>query len=220
MSNNFVFKEESGHLVYVGDFEGLYQSESDPWGQSASSGSAMDAFYKQSRGAVAHIIGTAFPHTNISILEVGCGLGHSTAYLSGCIENSTLTGMDISSTAILAAQKLHPSLHFVQGDIRQQSVFEAHYDVVLLHQMLWYVLDDLPQVLHHARQALKPQPSSICLISQAFPREQRYGKDVLNGYEGAIQYFKNQSGIHLLHSTYSDQPSLPHIDCHFVLHFQ
>jgi SAM-dependent methyltransferase len=221
MKNEFVFKEVSGDLVYVGDFDGLYKSEADPWGQSASSDAPMDLFYRRSREMVASIIESIVPTKNIKILEVGCGHGHSTRDLAARLPMSTVIGMDISHRAISEARNLYPSFDFLQGDIRALSAENlAGYDVVVLHQMLWYVLNDLPLVLQNSRHLLRPTDSAVCLVTQAFPREQRYGKNVLDGYEGAIKYFKSIPGVHLVHSAYSDLANLPHIDCHFALNFQ
>jgi hypothetical protein len=108
----------------------------------------------------------------------------------------------------------------LQGDVREPLKLNNLYDIVLLHQMLWYVVDDLEKVIHHARQQLTPQPSSIVIISQAFPRAQRFGKEVLNGYEGAVEYFKSQPGFNLIHTRYDDSKALPHIDCHFVIQYK
>jgi 2-polyprenyl-3-methyl-5-hydroxy-6-metoxy-1,4-benzoquinol methylase len=218
MSNQFVFKEESGNLLFIGDFEGLYKKESDPWGQSAATGSSMDSFYRKSRDSIVHIVHNLFDNNKkICILEIGCGLGHSTAYLSEGIQCATFTGIDISETAINEARKLYPNNLFIQGDIRETPKTNSLYDVVLLNQMLWYVLNDLDKVLRHARQHLNHQEASVIIISQAFPRVQRYGKKILNGYEGAVEYFKSQSEFNLIHTRYDDRVDLPHIDCHFIL---
>lgn len=220
MSNEFIFKEESGNLLYIGDFEGLYKKESDPWGQSGLTGSSMDIFYQRSRNSIAQIIHNLFDDKKISILEIGCGLGHSTAYLAERIPNATFTGIDISETAIDGARKLYSNHLFMQGDILEEPKIKNLYDIVLLHQMLWYVVDDLEKVICHARLHLKPRDSSIIIISQAFPRIQRYGKNILNGYEGAVEYFKSQLDFNLIHTSYNDSVNLPHIDCHFVMQFK
>jgi 2-polyprenyl-3-methyl-5-hydroxy-6-metoxy-1,4-benzoquinol methylase len=221
MKSDFVFKEVSGNLVYVGDFEGLYQSEADPWGQSATAGVPMDLFYRHSRERLASIIELVAPTQKLEILEVGCGHGHSTQDLADRLSMANVIGMDVSHTAITEAKRRYPNLDFMHGDIREQSSTNStKYDVVVLHQMLWYVLNDLPLVLQEARSLLRAKDDSVCLVSQAFPREQRYGKNVFDGYEGAVKYFKSIPGVHLVHSAYSDFANLPHIDCHFALKFQ
>lgn len=221
MKNGFVFKEVAGDLVYVGDFEGLYQSEADPWGQSAAVGTPMDLFYRRSREMVASIIESFVPENKLQVLEIGCGHGHSTRDLAARLPLTKVSGMDISYTAIAEAKKLYPSIDFIQGDIRLPNTVKlGEYDVVVLNQMLWYVLIDLQLVLRNTRRLLRTDETSVCLISQAFPREQRYGKNVMDGYEGAIRYFKMAPKVHLIHSSYSDIANLPHIDCHFALRLQ
>ena len=134
--------------------------------------------------------------------------------------SATITGMDISSKAIADAKKLYPDIRFFNCDIRTlgNEILDK-YNVVLLHQMLWYVLDDLELVLENCRNATCLNKPSIFLISQAFPREQRFGRNLFTGYEGAITYFKCLPNVRMVHSVYSDFSSFPHIDCHFALEF-
>lgn len=221
MKNEFVFKESNGALVYVGDFEGLYQNETDPWGQSATADTPMDHYYKHSRQTLATLIQGIAPAGEFKVLEVGCGHGHSTQDLATRLPRAQITGMDISHTAVEGAQKLFPTMAFVQGDIRAaQTQHLKAFDLVVLHQMLWYVLDDIEAVVANTHHLLRDHDAAACIITQAFPREQRFGKAVMDGFEGAVKCFKAMPGVRLSQALYSDWEHLPHMDCHFLVQFR
>lgn len=216
---NFVFREDNGELKLVGDWDNLYTSEEDPWGQSSSSGSLMDPFYVRSRSKIVDIIRHHVqPSSGYKILEIGCGLGFFTQDLKLHFPMSSVVGSDISEAALRKARLLFPDVSFVQGDIRKDRFIECikeSKDVILLNQLLWYVVNELNQVLLNTFSLLS-DPSSVVVISQAFPRQQRYGKDKLDGFEGAVKFFKTVSCLRLIECSYLDDPALPHIDVHFV----
>lgn len=52
--------------------------------------------------------------------------------------------MDVSETAILAAQKFHSGISFSVSDLMQQSTGAVgRFDLVILKDSLWYVLPGL-----------------------------------------------------------------------------
>lgn len=189
--NDFVFKETPRGLEFVGDFEGLYKSELDPWGQSGATRQAegMDRYYDESRhrlyAALAARVGGAFVG-----LEVGCGHGHALAKLARGFYKAHWVGMDISMTAILRARELYPDLLFFRSDITRYTP-SGHYDVVIWNQILWYVLGALDQAVTRSLQCLRP--GGLFVVSQAFLREQRYGRQILDGFDGARNYFAGTS---------------------------
>jgi len=192
-----VFREVADGLEFVGDFDGLYADEADPWGQSGTS-APMAGYYGAARAALADVLkgrkGVA--------LEVGCGLGHALAYLA---ENTALEwhGMDISRRAVALASTLYPQHSFRVGDIRKP-VHAGRFDVVLLNQVLWYVLPQLDAVVENCLGLLKP--GATLVVAQAYLRgEQRFGREIAHGYWGAFDLFSAKYGqrLHCVEGRYN-----------------
>jgi len=213
-SKDFIFKEVDEKLVFIGDFEGYYQDTEDPWDQSATAN--MSDYYLASRERlVSHL--NQLPLA-IKIAEIGCGLGYVTAFLAKSITNSQLEGFDISVTAVQKARQRFPNLKFTQADITAVDFRDNHepqqFDVVILNQVLWYILDSLPQVLLNMKHILRSD--GYLLISNAFAREQRYGAQVIDHFDGAAKYFRQQEHFTLLRASfYNDH--YEHDDGHFLL---
>lgn len=192
---DLVFKEEGGELKFVGDFERLYQTVRDPWGQSGAPSPMQDYYYQSRR----RLVGTLQPyvsHTpNFRGLEVGCGHGHVVDLLcnSTCSVTKCWEGLDASPTAVARAKELYPGLQFTVGDITQtqftfynQEILGA-YDCVLLGQVWWYLLHLLHLSLSNCRELLKP--GGLLVISQAFLEYQRYGVSKAHGFSGTLEVF-------------------------------
>ena len=97
---DYVFKEVDGNLEFVGDFNGLYKNDSDPWDQSATTDQEITYYYKSSRKRLIEQLNVISP---TSILEIGCGLGYTTKTLQDAFPKIDVTGMDISDVAIKKA---------------------------------------------------------------------------------------------------------------------
>ncbi len=185
--SDFVFRElPSGNLEFIGDFEGLYQNVSDPWEQSADKGE-MASYYNQSRK---RLLNNIHPKKNQKILEIGCGLGFVTKLLSDRYPFAIFHGLDISKTAIDKADKLFPDINFFVADICSKSFNTPEkYDVVILSQLLWYVLEKFPIVLSNCNNIMKN--NSNLIITQAFLKKpQKYAKDIIDGFYSLEEYLK------------------------------
>jgi len=188
-SKDFIFKENAqGELKFVGDFDGLYQAEVDPWQQSANS-SDMASYYHFSRSRIgAYINKIDCNH----FLEVGCGVGHSTQQLI-TLSHCRFAGADISETAITKAINLYPAIDFYQFDICKE--LSSHtmqtigkFDCIILNQVLWYIMHAMPQIKHNLIKVLPPHGHVI--FSTAFLNEQRYGREFFVGYQGLVKYLE------------------------------
>ena len=124
-SKDFVFKEIDNKLVFVGDFEGFYQATSDPWDQSAQS--TMSDYYNASRERLCALLKSL--NSIDSVIEVGCGLGYVTNFLSGKDRTETFIGKRISKhivkhfTRIFTGEAVHSAysmwlLRFMCGSIQ------------------------------------------------------------------------------------------------------
>ncbi len=210
--NDFVFREHDGGLALVGDFDGLYQAESDPWQQGARCG-AMAAYYAYSRCRVGHALRLLLPVTFEAgrCIEVGCGHGHALAYFAGICGGDWL-GFDISPTAIAGARERFPAHRFEVIDIRRlYGANRVGADVVLLNQMLWYVLEDIDAVIANCIAMVKP--GGLVAVSQAFlTGAQRYGAGIANGFDGALAMMLRCTGLQLVHAEYDDTGRFAHND--------
>ena len=186
-SKNYIFrKDDNGELLFQGDFEGYYQNNSDPWDQN-STDSDMSEYYKVSRLKLLKVIKGIISNQNI--LEIGCGLGLVTNMLDKELENSLVSGVDISSTAIHKAKAQYSNILFYEGDIAdKQFKSEEQYDVVILNEMLWYVLEDIDLVINNIYEILNT--NGCLIITMAFLNDQQYGKEIINGYSGLLDYCK------------------------------
>jgi SAM-dependent methyltransferase len=198
---NYVFKESNNQLIFVGDFDGLYKDDEDPWHQSGASGEIKD-YYEYSRKKLNSYLTEVYP---TSLLEVGCGLGYTTQILQKNLPNCHIDAVDISEIAIQKAKKLFPNLSFSQGDISDLSFkTDKKYDVIVLNQLLWYVLQSLDTVFENCQKCINENGRIV--ISQAFLKsEQKYGKDICNGFEGLLKYLNGdiQSSLKIEYHEYN-----------------
>jgi SAM-dependent methyltransferase len=190
VSKDFVFRtEKNGSLSFVGDFEGYYKSNGDPWGQKGDD-DRLREYYAFSRHNILKSIESVIDSKaeDVDILEVGCGFGYVSSKLHKELSgNVNITGMDISPTAISKAKALFPSLEFIVGDIRSEYLnVGKKYDIVLMVEILWYILERLPQVFANIDVLLKDK--GFLIFSNGFPREQKYGKEIIDGFDGLVRY--------------------------------
>jgi len=218
VSGAFVFREgPAGELEFVGDFDGLYGAEDDPWGQSGSD-ERLGRYYDRSRATIIEMLRSLGPVD--SLLEVGSGLGQVCAEIrdAGCA--NAVDGVDSSRLAVEKAATRYPDIHFFVGDIRDPAFAAPRpaYDAVLVNQTLWYILDALPQVLDNIHRVLAE--GGHLLIANAFMRTpQRYGREVIDGFDGLVRYLAGHTeGLFLfcdarLHS----DPELLYDDGHVLM---
>jgi SAM-dependent methyltransferase len=204
---NYVFKPKGDKLEFVGDFESLYKNEDDPWNQSGNDGE-ISHYYDHSRKRLANQLQQINPD---SLLEVGCGLGYTTKIIQESLPVCNVVGMDISATAIKKAVKLFPNLNFFSGNISSIDFFSnVKYDIVVLNQLLWYILESLSHTFENCFAMLNP--NGKILISQAFLRTpQKYGKDICDGFEGLISYLDKQE-FNITYSELDDSNDFVHND--------
>ncbi|MCT7530902.1 class I SAM-dependent methyltransferase [Aliarcobacter cryaerophilus] len=187
ISKEYVFKKNNGALELVGDFDGLYNDLDNPWGQDGSD-DRLGNYYKFSQNNILkHLLNI----TNSKImLEVGCGLGYVVDFFN---KNSHLMceGADISKVAINKASVSFPQYTFYQLDIQDDIRFmKKKYDIVILNQVLWYVLERFENVFENVFHLLNK--NGIFIISNAFMESQGYGKNIVDGFGGLVQYIENR----------------------------
>ena len=191
-SGSFVFLNTPEGVRFVGKFDELYENIKDPWGQ------IEDDYYHQRRLGIINSISKLHP---TSILDVGCGFGHTTQALK-ILVCKDVTGVDISKVAVNKAKKLFPDVKFKQCDVRKV-LPNKNVDMVVLDGILWYILDDLDSIIENIYNHLNCFGHLV--IAQAFIQDQKYGVDIINGYEGLIKYLhKHNIFFKLVETSYHD----------------
>lgn len=220
LKNEFVFQETpTGLLEFVGDFDGLYKEEKDPWGQSGR-GSPLDYYYEFSRNRLTALLNR---RTRRAVrgpaLEVGSGLGYVVDRLNKFVSKLQVEGLDVSSVAVERARSLFPKYQFQQGDIRALDLnLPRRYKVVILNQVLWYVIKQIPRVFENCHDLLLD--NGLLVVSQGFlDKPQRYGADVADGVHEFLNHIQlvqwsRRSGelFRLIEFEYDDSNKLPHHD--------
>ena len=181
ISGEYIFKNTPDGLKFVGNFDKFYSDVEDPWGQIANN------VYKTRRMLLLNTLLDINPH---NVLDVGSGLGHATQLTKILVTHNVL-GVDISKVAVKRAKALFPDVDFKVMDIRKQFPKE-NYDAIILNNILWYILEDFKNIVIKATNHLSHNGHLI--IPQAFIEDQKYGCDIIHGYDGLIK-FLNQDSI-------------------------
>lgn len=168
------------------DFDNLYKTKTNPWGQDGSSIREKE-YYNKSRKIL-----RGFVDSGSYVAEIGSGLGYSTNAIGANI------GFDISAEAVRKAKKNFPSLAFKVADIRKEVVSA---DIIILNELLWYILPKLQESLDNC-------DCDFLVVSQAFPQEQRWGKDIIDGFGGLFKFLKERYPI--TKAIYTDFGELNH----------
>lgn len=161
--------------IFIGNFEEMYQKFHNPWHQLDGNIGSW-AF----SGIANYINKEKFA----KVLEVGCGLGMYTQYLTENCKASHVIGMDISSTAIKKASEYYSECSFIVGNVSDiDDSWEDMADVIIFADIMWYILENLDNVI----ESLKQYCSNKCLIiKQIFYKgQQQYG----------LEYFTNQDEL-------------------------
>jgi hypothetical protein len=185
--SDFVFRRgSSGAVEFRGDFEGLYNSEADPWGQSGSGdNSLMNEFYRVSRQLVCDRVAVAVEelshrHEVVRVCEVGSGSGYVTKMLCDRVPGATVTGVDISQTAVDKARALFPRIRFEVHDILQ-SRLRDRVNVVILSNLLWYVIHDLRGLTENVIGSFDRGSVGVIIVQNAlFKSSQSYGAGLIS----------------------------------------
>lgn len=218
-SREFVFSQDaSGELKLVGDFDGLYSSMRDPWGQTAAYNDEMSKYYTYSRSQLLSVVQRRANSVNKSKfmrgLEVGCGFGYVAAMLTS-FTSINFDGMDVSKVAIDQARDTFPYHKFMVGDITRPLFTSDVYDIVILGQLLWYVMHEMHTVVLNCYNLLRP--GGLLIVSQAFLKEQKYGLDIANGFDGTLKLLMGYDRFKIVEARFEDNLGLQHNDGIIVL---
>jgi ubiquinone/menaquinone biosynthesis C-methylase UbiE len=129
---------------------------------------------------VDHFVGHMRATPDRKVIDVGCGAGRMTSYLSRVGLNAS--GVDLSPEMVRVAQRLHPKLLFELGELTELRVADAAADGILA----WYSIIHsppaaLPAIAREFWRALRPGGSALVAFhagSGHHTIDRAYGHDV------------------------------------------
>lgn len=169
---------------FVGKFEEMYQKFDNPWHQIE----AVQNSYAR------HATLMSVKNYGIqSLIEIGCGLGGFTNYLAESLPKVRISGMDVSETAIRKAREMYQHIEFICGDIKKFSenlasanVNGGGYEAILLAEIMWYILDDLNEIIDNISTNHR---GKYIIINQTFYKgQQQYGNEYFTSLTEMINY--------------------------------
>jgi len=172
---------------FIGAFEEMYQKIEDPWNH----GDAMAIQYDL---ALLLLRRHAICQHGGRVLDIGCEKGAFTSRIRDALPQCSITGIDISPTAVQHAREKFGSRNIeflslnIQKDFRK---IEPSYDLIIISQLVWYILPELEEILDYLTDHILAI-NGYLLINQAFykPEEQTYGKDKICTVEDLLRYIR------------------------------
>ena len=67
-----------------------------------------------------------------------------------------------------------------------QEAKSASFDLIIMREVLWYILEDLSLVYHQLKLRF---PGQYVLVELSFPKDQQYGRDYFIGISDFISKF-------------------------------
>lgn len=113
--------------------------------------------FEQERTLPARDLCAAIPLNRAErIIDVGCGIGNSTAVLKARYPDAHVTGADMSESMLAAARRDHPELEFIHFDAAKDFPrLDGGYDVVFSNACIQWIPDH-PGLLRNMMGILKP----------------------------------------------------------------
>ena len=166
----------------VGEFDEMYRDHTDPWEQTT-----RERFASEKAVALNLISRLKAERGARVVVELGSGLGDFTARIAEL--GVHVIGIDISQTAVDKARARHPSIDFICGRFSyHEALRDLKPDIVVMADITWYVLDELPAFLSFFKRDL-PQTWLIHLLMTYAPGIQRYGAKFFTDLDGIKRYF-------------------------------
>ena len=182
---DYLFDKKEDKLIYKATdstFDEIYKNKNDPWNQS----DINDKNYNSIRKNLVKLLNAS--KTNDNILEIGCGNGFSTFYLQDNIKQRNFYGCDISETAIKNANKTYKNITYFQHNIKNKFFLDIKFDYIIFGDLIWYILTDLKTSIENAIDKLNTNGKLI--FYNTFLKEQKYGNEIIDGYNGLLQFFE------------------------------
>ncbi len=135
----------------------------------------------------------ALPPVPGSVVDLGCGTGHTTDLLARLTGSSSVTGLDLSTGFLARARASYPQLEFREADITRSPLPVAHPDVIFARFLLAHLLEPKALVAAWVAQLapggrlLVEEGEGIESTNATFRRYQQLAHDMIASY-GADLY--------------------------------
>jgi trans-aconitate methyltransferase len=175
--NDFIFRREDDGVRLIRDFEGMYAQCEDPHGQSHElTNLSYQLVAKTLQRAVTEL--TAQGQRDLSILDIGCGLGYFTGFIKHLIPQAFVCGIDIAASALAKAARIAPDCVFEVADLKAPSLSVAagrSFHIAVALDSLYYFRDDeIGQVLRNIVAVLAQD--GFLLVGYHLPEQMSFGR--------------------------------------------
>lgn len=175
--HDYVIKD--GRLV--GEFEQMYQNCVNPWPETEAEIEENPASSRTPQVIKRDGLGRVF--------SLGCGKGMHLAWLRKKCPDLQLAGGDISPTAVELCRRTYPFIDARHLDVRDISSHRLEFDVILLREVVWYILDHWEAVCVHLKQAYAGKK---IIVELSFYDQQKYGLERFDGPDEFVAKFPFQ----------------------------
>ena len=131
------------------------------------------------------------------LLDVGCGLGEMTAFLSTELPGARFTGIDFSGGAIESCRRRFPAHRFAVADVVNDEL-PAPFDAVICSELLEH-LDEPEAALVRIARSLKPGGTIVVTVpnGKVFDTERAVGH-VAHPTVAALGAWFDTAGLHVV----------------------
>ena len=173
--NEFIFKSDGKETTLIRNFEGMYRDCEDPHGQSKTIEMLSYQLVLTTVERAVDIIQYG-ANRNLSILDIGCGLGYFTGHLKKKFPTADVRGVDISLAALTKASRTTPACVFQQIDLKTQDPIDlgTQFDVMVALDCLYYFKEDeIDRVLTNIRTLMAD--GGFLMVGYHLPETMKFG---------------------------------------------
>jgi trans-aconitate methyltransferase len=164
----------------IGDFDNMYKNCSDPWPE--------DEKDMNNNPASLRLKQLINQHKLSKVLSLGSGKGNHIDWLTRDIENSEVTGVEISQTAVYQSRIDFPKINFIAKPILKfLKETDSSYDIIVIRECIWYVLDELDEIISLLREKFS---DTYLAIELTFYSDQKYGLESFTGMDDFINKYQ------------------------------
>ena len=159
--------------------EELYKKIDDPWNQTN--------LKYEIKNLILFLIN--YLSNNLTLLEIGSGLGIILDFIKDSNKNFNLIGSDISETAVKKYQDKYKNSQVIDITIDKDflKIIEINPDVIFLKDVTWYILDNLNNIKKKIKDNFKGK--YLIHIVNIY-ENQKYGKEYFTNHHEILNFFE------------------------------
>ncbi len=217
--NDFIFRREDEGVRFIRDFEGMYAHCEDPHGQSQELRNLSYQLVAKTLERAATEL-TAQGQRDLSILDIGCGLGYFTGFIKHLIPQAFVCGIDIAASALAKAARIAPDCVFEVADLKAPSLSVAagrsFHIAVALDSLYYFQDDEIGQVLRNICALLAD--GGFLMVGYHLPEQMNFGRYIRSLDDART--LMSQHGMRIVYSfdvyndldqTYAQAPTGRHL---------